>query len=128
MPVEKDLQPPRKRIKLATEVAGMMNEEDPDIIPEIQALCAHNDDSSLLLPTDEQLVQAAKSDLYNRMGGSNPNQGGPYVYFFLEKSPKPATCRYPICKDKIKGGSYRVAVHPGDGHWSGSAGTHPSKL
>lgn len=76
--------------------------------------------------TDEDIDKWAKSALRSHVGIGRDRPPQKAVLFFVETAPpsnRGAACQLPSCKDKIKEGAYRIAVHPGMNNYYGNAGT-----
>lgn len=80
-------------------------------------LLKHFDENPPLEQTDEDRIRSAKSALRNHIGADMEHHLETTVLFFIEVSPnssqRGAACQHVTCKDRIKEGSYRIAVHPG---------------
>ena len=67
--------------------------------------------------TDEDRIRSAKSALRDHISVAKEQRSRTAVLFFIEIGPESsqrgATCQHVTCEDRIKEGSYRIAVHPG---------------
>lgn len=80
-------------------------------------------------PTDEERISISKSALRDHIGASpaeEERRSGNGVLFFIEIGPassrRGAACQHATCKNRIKEGSYRIAVFPGMNNVYQSAG------
>ncbi|KAH7092404.1 hypothetical protein FB567DRAFT_517137 [Paraphoma chrysanthemicola] len=78
--------------------------------------------------TDEDIIKYHAQAFRDHIGIGREEEGSPVVLFFVELAPHSsrggARCRHPTCVEVIKGGSYRIAVHPGDNVWKSAEYYH----
>jgi hypothetical protein len=71
--------------------------------------------------TDKDLISTSKSALRDHIGIGDDRPSGTPVLFFIEIGPgssqRGAACQHVTCKERIKEGSYRIAVSPGMDNW-----------
>ena len=90
------------------------------IVRELRDRIRHYEENPIPEPTDEERIRNLKSYLRDHIGASSTEKArrsATEALFFIEISPKSsrmgATCQHVTCTDRIKEGSYRIAVSPG---------------